>query len=190
MLSFDNTNQLFHASAAQAYPVLFRHLLREISRPFLSGKKGISCVNHLSGCRFGSVILSHHMHSAHLQLFVHSHYSSLTSVCRFTFEVYLNVTGAAHYVVMPANASLPTVLESQTLTTQAAGVVFPGNTIAASGDMSIPKPFTNYSQVVLVRPPFTHASAQHLFTISLHNILDVLCAIACVLLCDRQSVTK
>lgn len=71
--------------------------------------------------------------------------------CRFSFVVSLNVTGAAHYVVMPANASLPTVVDSQTLTTQAAGTVFAGNTIAASGDMPIPDPNTNYPQVVLVR---------------------------------------
>ena len=82
-----------------------------------------------------------------------SDHSSLTSVRRFEFVVSLNITGAAHYVVMPANASLPTVVDSQTLTTQAAGVVFPGNTIAASGDMSITSPSTNYSQVVLVRSP-------------------------------------
>lgn len=65
--------------------------------------------------------------------------------------VSLNVTGAAHYVVMPANTSLPTVVDSQALTTQAASVLFQGNIIAASGDMNIPSPFTNYSQLVLVR---------------------------------------
>lgn len=69
---------------------------------------------------------------------------------RFGLVVSLNVTGAAHYVVMPANASLPTVVDSQALTTQAAAVLFPGNSIAASGDMNIPSPFTNYSQLVLV----------------------------------------
>ena len=72
--------------------------------------------------------------------------------CRFEFVVSLNVTGAAHYVVMPANASLPTTVDSQTLTTQAADTVFPGNTIAASGDMPISTRFTNYSQLVQVRP--------------------------------------
>ena len=94
---------------------------------------------------------------------------------RFSFVVSLNVTGAAHFVVMPANASLPTVVNSQTLTTQAAGTVFPGNTIAASGDMPIPEPFTDYPKLVLVRPRSLKASALHLCFFYL--ILHVSCSV-------------
>lgn len=95
--------------------------------------------------------------------------------CRFAFVVSLNVTGAAHYVVMPANASLPSVVSSQTLTTSAAGVVFPGNTIAASGDMSISSPFTNYSQVVLVCFPLFCVACRHIcfFRMLLYNVCFV-----------------
>ena len=66
--------------------------------------------------------------------------------------VSLNVTGAAHYVVLPANTSLPTVVDSQTLTTEAAATLFSGYNVAASGDMTISSANTNYSQVVLVCP--------------------------------------
>ena len=71
-------------------------------------------------------------------------------LCRFTFNVSLNTTGAAHYVVLPANSSLPTVVDSQTLTLQAAALLFAGYNVAANGDMPIPHAYTNYSQVVLV----------------------------------------
>ena len=108
--------------------------------------------------------------------------------CRFAFVVSLNVTGAAHYVVMPANASLPTVVDSQMLTTQAAGTVFPGNAIAASGDMSISSPFTNYSQVVLVSPeslelflwfhPLLHASCFVIHSVQPQCSADEYCIVA------------
>jgi len=65
--------------------------------------------------------------------------------------VSLNITGAAHYVVLPTNSSLPTVVDSQALTTQSAATLFSGYNVAASGDMSIGSAFTNYSQAVLVR---------------------------------------
>lgn len=65
--------------------------------------------------------------------------------------VSLNITGAAHFVVLPANSSLPTVVDSQALTTQSAATLFSGYTVAASGDMSIGTAYTNYSQAVLVR---------------------------------------
>lgn len=76
---------------------------------------------------------------------------SLHVGCRFSLVVALNITGAAHYVVLPANSSLPTVVDSQALTTQSAATLFSGYTVAASGDMSIGSAFTNYSQAVLVR---------------------------------------
>ena len=76
---------------------------------------------------------------------------SLHVGCRFSLVVALNITGAAHYVVLPANSSLPTVVNSQALTTQSAATLFSGYTVAASGDMSIGSAFTNYSQAVLVR---------------------------------------
>ena len=142
----------------------------------LLGRKDISCLNKISNrtCIFGPVTLPVHMHSTYLSLNDHSR---LRLACRFAFEVSLNVTGAAHYVVMPANASLPTFINSQTLTEQAANTVFPGNIIAASGDMSISSPFTNYSQLVLVCP----------FSLKLlHNIVVVLFAIACALHCDTH----
>ena len=60
------------------------------------------------------------------------------------------MTGAAHYVVLPANTSLPTVVDSQALTTQSASAIFGGAAIAASGDMAIPTAFTNFSQLVWV----------------------------------------
>lgn len=63
----------------------------------------------------------------------------------------MNVTGAAHYVVLPANTSLPTVVDSATLTTEAAATLFSGYNVSASGDMTISSANTNYSQVVLVR---------------------------------------
>ena len=69
---------------------------------------------------------------------------------RFTFNVSLNTTGEAHYVVLPANNSLPTVVDSQSLFVQAAASLFAGFNVAASGDMRIPNANTNYSQVVLV----------------------------------------
>lgn len=93
--------------------------------------------------------------------------------------VSLNVTGAAHYVVMPTNTSLPTVVDSQALTTQATSVLFQGNIIAASGEMNIPAPFTNYSQVVLVRPLSLHSFGTISFPITF--------ALACGLLCDALS---
>ena len=62
----------------------------------------------------------------------------------------LNVTGAAYFVVLPANASLPAVVDSQVLTTQNASAVLGGAAIAASGNVIIPRAFTNQSQVVLV----------------------------------------
>lgn len=62
----------------------------------------------------------------------------------------LNVTGAAYFVVLPANASLPAVVDSQVLTTQNASAVLGGAAIAASGNVTIPRAFTNQSQVVLV----------------------------------------
>ncbi|DBB14474.1 TPA: hypothetical protein ACH3X3_004761 [Trebouxia sp. C0006] len=68
---------------------------------------------------------------------------------QFSLVVALNITGAAHYVVLPANSSLPTVVNSQALTTQSAATLFSGYTVAASGDMSIGSAFTNYSQAVL-----------------------------------------
>ena len=65
--------------------------------------------------------------------------------------VSLNVTGAFHYVVVPANASLPTVVDSQALTTQASGDLFSGYNVAASGDMHITSAFKNHTQAVLVQ---------------------------------------
>lgn len=79
-------------------------------------------------------------------------------MCRFTLVVSLNVTGYAHYFVVPANASLPTIVDSQALTTQAANNLFSGYAVAATGTMNILTAFTNYSQIVQV--PFcaqTHA---------------------------------
>ncbi|DBA74581.1 TPA: hypothetical protein ACH3X2_009453 [Trebouxia sp. C0005] len=68
---------------------------------------------------------------------------------QFSLVVSLNITGAAHFVVLPANSSLPTVVDSQALTTQSAATLFSGYTVAASGDMSIGTAYTNYSQAVL-----------------------------------------
>ena len=74
-----------------------------------------------------------------------------STFCSFSLVVSLNVTGAFHYVVLPANDSLPTVVDSQTLTTQPAGALFSGYNVAASGDMHITKAFTDHTQRVLVQ---------------------------------------
>ena len=76
--------------------------------------------------------------------------------------VSLNVTGAAHFVVLPANSSLPTVVDSQALTTQSAATLFSGYTVAASGDMAITSAYTNYSQAILVRMASVACSSSHL----------------------------
>ncbi|KAL0035306.1 hypothetical protein WJX77_000193 [Trebouxia sp. C0004] len=68
---------------------------------------------------------------------------------QFSLVVSLNVTGAAHFVVLPANSSLPAVVDSQALTTQSAATLFSGYTVAASGDFPIRSAYTNYSQAVL-----------------------------------------
>ena len=62
----------------------------------------------------------------------------------------MNVTGSAHYVVLPANASLPAVVDSQALFTQPAASLFAGFAVAASGDMLNVTAFTNYTQLVSV----------------------------------------
>ena len=69
--------------------------------------------------------------------------------------VSLNVTGAAHYVVLPANSSLPAVVDPQALTTQDVASLFAGNNVTASGDLNILAAFNDTPQVVLVcfRPP-------------------------------------
>ena len=80
--------------------------------------------------------------------------------------VSLNITGAAHYVVLPANSSLPTIVDSQALTTQSAATLFPGYTVAASGDMPIGTAFTDYSQAVLVRMASSVACSPSLLLVS------------------------
>lgn len=81
-------------------------------------------------------------------------------VCRFTFVVSLNVTGFVYYVVLPADASLPTIVDSQALTTQNASAVLNGAAITASGTVIVSTAFTNYSQLVLVCKLYQSASSR------------------------------
>ena len=77
---------------------------------------------------------------------------STMSACSFVLVVALNTSGAVHYVVVPNSASLNSAasLNAAALTTQAATSVFPGITIAATGDISVPQAFLNVTQTVTV----------------------------------------
>lgn len=74
------------------------------------------------------------------------------SACSFTLVVSLNTTGAVHYVVVPNSPGLVSAasLNAAALSTQAATSVFPGTTIAATGDISVPQAFLNVTQIVTV----------------------------------------
>ena len=77
---------------------------------------------------------------------------SLVSACSFTLVVSLNTSGAVHYVVVPNSPSLvsATSLSAAALSTQTATSVFPGTTIAATGDISVPQAFLNVTATVTV----------------------------------------
>ena len=77
---------------------------------------------------------------------------SNASACRFTLVVSLNTSGAAHYVVVPNSPSLvsATSLNAAALSTQPATSIFPGTTIAATGDISVPQAFLSVTQTVTV----------------------------------------
>lgn len=74
-------------------------------------------------------------------------------LCRFSLQVALNTTGAAHYVVVVNNSpTLNTAPDATALTNQNATLLFAGQVVAASGDIAVPQANTNITQVINVSP--------------------------------------